>query len=177
VRPQRSPSPGCPWAHACTCNRSPQHLAAKLQLVTCQVAGSSAVHVSRLLSARPPSSRLVPSLLAAVTPRPQCGLHAIFLHYCLLDAGFARHWPPKLTLTGWLAFMRDAGSANLVPGTRPRSDNTLHVRGSVTGCKGSRSLGRFIHESEGRMSLSSWAAGCHTLHARCLPIICFIYIW
>lgn len=28
----------------------------------------------------------------------QSDLHAIFLHYCMLDASFARHWPPQLTL-------------------------------------------------------------------------------
>ena len=73
----------------------------------------------------------------AITPLPlqsprcrllQGDLHAIFLHYCLLDAGFARHWPPQLTLQGWLGLMKDVGSTNPVPGTRTRSDNTMHVR-------------------------------------------------
>lgn len=36
----------------------------------------------------------------------------------------APNCPPQ----GWLAFMKDIGSTNLVPGTRTRSDNTMHVR-------------------------------------------------
>lgn len=28
----------------------------------------------------------------------QADLHPIFLFYCMLDAGFARHWPPRLAL-------------------------------------------------------------------------------
>ena len=61
----------------------------------------------------------------------QSDLHAIFLHYCLLDTGFARYWPPRLTLPGWLAFMRDIGSTNLVPGTRTRSDTMINVSDAV----------------------------------------------
>lgn len=36
----------------------------------------------------------------------QGDLHAIFLHYCLLDSGFTRHWPPQLTLAGWTNFVK-----------------------------------------------------------------------
>ena len=65
--------------------------------------------------------------LAKVLATCQPELHPIFLHYCLLDPGFARHWPPQLTLAGWLTFMKDTGVTNLVPGTRTRSDTTIHV--------------------------------------------------
>lgn len=41
----------------------------------------------------------------------QGDLHAIFLYYCMLDSGFARFWPPQLTLNGWLAFMKASVSA------------------------------------------------------------------
>jgi hypothetical protein len=36
----------------------------------------------------------------------QADLHAIFLYYCLLDSSFARHWPPQLTMSGWMAFVK-----------------------------------------------------------------------
>ena len=79
----------------------------------------------------PPLSSLQSSLLppfpALTALVLQSDLHAIFLHHCLLDAGFARHWPPQLTLQGWLGLMKDIGSTNPVPGTRTRSDNTMHV--------------------------------------------------
>eukprot|EP00887_Chlorella_sp_A99_P006712 scaffold3.g6712.t1 len=66
--------------------------------------------------------------LAKVLHTCQADLHPIFLHYCLLDAGWVRHWPPQLTLVGWLTFMKETGVTNLVPGTRTRSDTTIHVQ-------------------------------------------------
>ncbi|KAL4458961.1 hypothetical protein ABPG75_013826 [Micractinium tetrahymenae] len=66
--------------------------------------------------------------LSKVLHTLQGDLHAIFLYYCMLDSGFARFWPPQLTLNGWLAFMKEIGSTNLVPGTRTRSEATLHVQ-------------------------------------------------
>ncbi|PSC76497.1 disulfide-isomerase like 2-2 [Micractinium conductrix] len=73
----------------------------------------------------PPGERYA---LSKVLHTCQADLHAIFLHYTMLDAGFARHWPPQLTMQGWLAFMKDIGSTNLVPGMRTRSDNTMNVQ-------------------------------------------------
>lgn len=76
----------------------------------------------------------LPDGLSGCSPSPpapvQADLHSVFQYYCLIDTAFARHWPPKLTLVGWLALMKDVGATVLVPGTRTRADNTLSVSGS-----------------------------------------------
>lgn len=45
-----------------------------------------------------PGVQLITSTSTLPTRSLQSDLHAIFLHYCMLDANFARHWPPQLNL-------------------------------------------------------------------------------
>lgn len=47
-------------------------------------------------------------------------LHALFLHYCLLGGYDAKHWPPRMLLPQWVAFLRDAGVAASQRGSRRR---------------------------------------------------------
>ncbi|GAB4823315.1 hypothetical protein N2152v2_010361 [Parachlorella kessleri] len=65
--------------------------------------------------------------LAKVLHTCQGDLHAIFLYYCLIDTTFTRYWPPQLTMTGWMAFVKEIGITNLVPGTRTRTEATIPV--------------------------------------------------
>ena len=81
----------------------------------------------------------------------------IFLFYCMLErAAFVRHWPPQLAYSGWLALMREVGSTNLVPGTRTRSDATMHVSAALLSPSCTRHAGAAVFTN---LSLTlSWHA-------------------